>query len=320
MNEPKKISERSRGRWKSILTQLGVDERILDGQHHPCPVNGEGNDRFRFSNYRGKGNFFCACNDGRGDGFKLLECKFGAEFKEAAKMVEDIIGLTDEDEEQARTTEHAMRDLRLIQDAVKRQQDQQVVSIYLHGRGIEAKNQPVGVLRQASLNYGLRRIGITEKQITMVAKVLCPDSTPSTFHLTYLAYADGGVTKATIERSRIVATPAAPMAGGAVRLHPMGSNGVLGVAEGIETALSARILHDMVPVWATLNAHMLEQFVPPPGCTKLLIFGDNDASCTGQAASWALAKKCAIKFKIDAEVHIPLRVGKDWNDVLMRGA
>jgi putative DNA primase/helicase len=104
-----------------------------------------------------------------------------------------------------------------------------------------------------------------------------------------------------------------------VRLHPLGSDGVLGVAEGIETALSARILHN-VPVWATLNAQMLEQFVPPVGCKKLLIFGDNDESCTGQAASWALAKKCAIKFKIKAEVHIPLRSGKDYNDVLLRGA
>jgi putative DNA primase/helicase len=38
---------------------------------------------------------------------------------------------------------------------------------------------------------------------------------------------------------------------------------VLGIAEGIETALSASILFN-VPVWAALTEGLLQEWVPPP--------------------------------------------------------
>jgi len=44
-----------------------------------------------------------------------------------------------------------------------------------------------------------------------------------------------------------------------VQLMPAG--GVLGIAEGIETALSAAVL-DGVPVWAALNTSLLARFEP----------------------------------------------------------
>lgn len=315
MQPKKKIGDQANGRWKSILVSLGVDERILDGNHHPCPVSGEGEDRFRFSNYKGKGNFFCACNDGKSDGFKLLECKFGADFPAAAKMVEEVIGVAEEDATDNRTTEHAIADLQMIQDRVKACRTLDAVTAYLEGRGIEREYHPRGTLRQASVNYGLRKIGITKPMTAMVAKVVTADNQPSTFHLTYLGEDNR---KAQIERDRVVATPSLPMAGGAVRLYPMGSDGVLGVAEGIETAISARVLFGL-PVWATLNAQQMEKFEPPAGCTKVVIFADNDDSFTGQAAAYNLAKKCVLKHKVQAEVKIPLRQG-DYNDVLQRGA
>lgn len=313
MNGNGRVGERAKGRWKSILSQLGVDERLLDGKHHKCPVSGEGDDRFRFSNHNGRGNFFCACNDGRSDGFKLLECKFNCDFAESAKMVESVIGKAEEDRAPKRSSEDAVRDLRMIQSAIGREHG--AVSSYLSSRGIEAKDQPLSVLRQAKVNYGLRAIGIAEKMTAMVAKFVRPDGAPSTFHLTYL---DADNQKASIERSRVVATPVAPMAGGAVRLHPM-VDGVLGVAEGIESALSARALFQ-VNTWATLNATMLAKFEPPEGCRKIVIFADNDDNFTGQAAAYALARRCRMKYNIEVEVRAPLRTGKDYNDVLTRGA
>lgn len=310
-----RVGERAKGRWKSILTQLGVEERLLDGRHHRCPVSGEGDDRFRFSNHNGRGNFFCACNDGRSDGFKLLECKFNCDFAEAATMVEGVIGKAEEDRTPKRSTDDAVRDLRMIQRAVQQTRDTDAVSAYLASRGIEPGDQPLAVLRQARINYGLRKIGITEQMTAMVAKFVRPDGKPSTFHLTYL---DAGHRKAQIERSRVVATPVAPMAGGAVRLYPM-QRGELGVAEGIETALSARALFQ-VNTWATLNATMLAKFEPPEDCRKLTIFADNDDSFTGHAAAYTLARRCRMKYKIEVEVRVPLRVGRDFNDVLTRGA
>jgi putative DNA primase/helicase len=45
----------------------------------------------------------------------------------------------------------------------------------------------------------------------------------------------------------------------------------------------------------------------------LIVFGDNDASGTGQAAAWALAKR-VIAAGIDVEVRIPEQIGADWAD------
>lgn len=312
-----KVTQRARGKWKGVLTQLGVNERILDGKHHPCPRSGEGEDRFRFSNKDGKGNFFCACNDGRSDGFKLLECMFGWEFKEAAERVEELVGDAAEDEEQRRSKEHALRDLRGIQSAVRKTASDASTRAYLASRGIDlsAVYSP-GVLHDADIGYGLKAIGITGLQRAMVAKVVTKDGKPSTYHITYL---DESNRKASHKRNRVVATPVADMAGGAVRLAPF-VDGVLGVAEGIETAYSAMQLFG-IPVWATLNAQQMEKFVPPDGCSELVIFGDKDASFTGQAAAYTLAKRAKLRYGIGKiEVRIPSKIDTDFNDVLREGS
>lgn len=306
------------GRWKSALTALGINERVLDGNHHPCPVSGEGEDRFRFSNKKGKGNFFCACNDGRSDGFKLLECMFGWDFKTAITKIEEIFGETREDDDpnKGRDMEQVLKDLRAIQSKIVTRKADVLTRMHLVGRGIDVDTvyRP-GVLHDALINYGLRKIGVSTPQDAMVAKFVTADNKPSTFHLTYLDRLRGK-----LERSRLVATPARPMGGGAVRLMPMGESGILGVAEGLETAYSAAQLHG-IPVWATLNAVMLEQFEPPEGCKELYVFGDNDASYTGQAAAYSLAKRATMKDKLPTTVLIPPGVDTDWNDVLRnRGA
>ena len=49
----------------------------------------------------------------------------------------------------------------------------------------------------------------------------------------------------------------------------------------------------------------------------MFVFGDNDASSTGQAAAYALAQRLKAK-GIAALVEIPPTVDEDWNDVLLR--
>lgn len=310
-----RITTRMKGRWTSVLPMLGVPAKILDGKHHPCPRSGEGEDRFRFSNKGGKGNFFCACNDGRGDGFKLLNCMFDWDFRTAATNVESVIGESSEDAEDAKKAEHAIRDLRAIQREVVSRRSDEWTRQYLAGRGIDLERvyRP-GVLHDGFINYGLKKIGIQNRMQAMVAKYVTAAGKPSTFHLTYLEQGK----KAKIERDRVVATPVEPMQGGAVRLHPLTAAGILGVAEGIETALSAAQLHGF-PVWATLNAAMLEKFEPPKQAHTVIVFADNDTNYTGQAAAYALAKRLVLKNGIAAEVRMPLRAGDDWNDVLVRG-
>ena len=75
------------------------------------------------------------------------------------------------------------------------------------------------------------------------------------------------------------------LAGAAIRLAPAGE--VLGVAEGLETALAASALSGM-PVWACLSATLLRRFEPPSGVRLLTIWVDKDRSGTGERAAAAL--------------------------------
>ena len=85
---------------------------------------------------------------------------------------------------------------------------------------------------------------------------------------------------------------------------------MLGIAEGIETALSASILFN-VPVWAALTAGLLEEWTPPATVTTVFVFGDNDASSTGQAAAYTLAQRLKAKgLSVFVEIpHRPVRTG-----------
>jgi putative DNA primase/helicase len=112
--------------------------------------------------------------------------------------------------------------------------------------------------------------------------------------------------------------------GCAARLMPLtGEDGVrstaLGIAEGIETALSAALLHTAageppLPVWAALNAGLLARFEPPPGITSLDIFADRDAGEVGLKAAQRLVARLAGR--IACEVHLPAAPHKDFNDQL----
>ena len=78
------------GKWRTILIRLGFTEKELSGKHGPCPIC-EGTDRFRFTDYKNNGDYFCsAC--GAGSGFDLLMKRNGWTFAYAAKEVDIILG------------------------------------------------------------------------------------------------------------------------------------------------------------------------------------------------------------------------------------
>ncbi len=96
---------------------------------------------------------------------------------------------------------------------------------------------------------------------------------------------------------------------GAVRLDPPGP--VLGLAEGVETALSASLLFG-VPCWATLGAERFGRVAVPDGVRKLLLFLDRDRG--GRRAE--LLARQALASRMSIEAHYPATEGDDWNDVL----
>ena len=101
--------------------------------------------------------------------------------------------------------------------------------------------------------------------------------------------------------------------GGAVRLG--GSALRLGLAEGIETALSATALFG-VPCWATLGTERFRRVALPAEVRELLLFLDHDP---GGRRAERLAREAFAHVPL-IQVHVPERAGEDCNDVLRRGA
>ena len=104
------------------------------------------------------------------------------------------------------------------------------------------------------------------------------------------------------------------LAGGVVRLWPDEdvTHG-LGVAEGIETALS--LAHGFQPVWALISAGQLGKFEPLPGIESLTIACDNDP------AGIKAARECAGRwFAAGVEVIVTRQEQNDLNDVAREAA
>ncbi|CAK0742235.1 DNA primase [Azospirillaceae bacterium] len=105
-----------------------------------------------------------------------------------------------------------------------------------------------------------------------------------------------------------------PIGLGAVRLAPAGET--LGLAEGIETALSAQELYRL-PVWAMLGSNLSRADLPEPVRTVVL-FADRGQA--GEQAA-ARARETFLKQRCKVSVCFP-EIGKDFNDELKsrRGA
>ncbi|MBV0934730.1 DUF7146 domain-containing protein [Marinobacterium weihaiense] len=97
-------------------------------------------------------------------------------------------------------------------------------------------------------------------------------------------------------------------------------SGVLGLAEGLETALAV-MQGTGYPVWSCLSASMMPQFVPPAGVHTLIIFVDVDRSGAGQEAAQALRENLReqgirVIFQVPLLKRDPSRKSVDWADQL----
>ena len=100
---------------------------------------------------------------------------------------------------------------------------------------------------------------------------------------------------------------------GSVVLAP--ATETLGLAEGVETALSAMALLD-IPVWAVLGSERLARVIIPTGVNRLLLLPDNDRA--GRLGVIAAAQAHAADGRI-IETLWPPAGFNDWNDVLRAG-
>lgn len=295
-----KTVEAATDRWYGVLCALGFPDESLTGKHGPCPLCG-GKDRFRFDDKDGRGTYYCG-GCGAGNGMQLAMKWTGLNFKECAKRIDELLGHIESKPRQPKRDPAKL--LSKISSTLKPCDGINPVSLYLRKRGLS----PVrGLWWSPEVSY-FEDGKFHSKQNAMVATITAPTGEPLSLHLTYLTK-DG--VKAPVRDVKKVMTPVSPMAGAAVRLFQP-RDGVIGVAEGIETALAAARLFN-VPCWAAVNATLLEQFQPPDGIKSVFVFGDNDANYTGQKAAYALAHKLSMA-GYGVSVKIPDQVGKDFAD------
>lgn len=331
----------ARGRWGEILMALAPQlqpalERV--GRHVPCPVHG-GKDGFRvFKDVEETGGSVCNTCGKFADGFATLMWANGWDFRTTLQAVSDHLGSNgrqvtnmckattearhnpDEDEKLRLSLNRVWCESIALTD-----RDAEPARLYLARRGISIP--PPETLRfHPALSYhdGEKRIGEFPAIIAMVSGA---QGNPVTIHRTYLTH-DGK--KAPVESpKKLMSYPKdRKLIGGAIRLVDPGP--VLAVAEGLETALAVLDGAGLgFPVWCAVNALMLENFVPPAGVSRVVVFADKDRPTEqhpkghGQEAAKRLVQRlweAGIKASaiVPAGEIPPGQKSLDWLDILNR--
>lgn len=319
-----RVKRTAAGQWLRILTDAGISHEQLEKPNRPCPLCG-GRDRFTFFKKEDGGGWFCrGC--GHGDGISLLQQWRHEGFLQTLEYLERTLGLPPIADEKTETPkfkpapnpeiERRKKLEAFWKEAVPLEKlpETNPVKRYLAQRGLvrgrktfseELRSHPL-------LDYWETQVGDAlqhERWPAMVARVTDADGRLVSLHRTYLTQ-EGE--KAPVSAQKKLAASAGE--NGLIRLFPAGKT--LGIAEGIETAIAAMLLFD-VPVWSAVCANGFAKIDRlPEGVEKLMIFGDNDRSFTGQAAAWELARRMRRDFPdLAIEVMIPRQEGYDWQDV-----
>ncbi|CDG94630.1 DUF7146 domain-containing protein [Xenorhabdus bovienii] len=306
-----KTTEAVIGHWPKVFEYYKLPP--VTGNKHfkgKCPICKQ-KGKFRIDDRDGRGTFICTCN--AGDGWALLRLTQGKEFKVLADEIDQLLGLH-RDKVTPKPKVSTVADNR-----------QKIITLYsrmpeLKGTSAEKYLQSRGIYS----NQPIEQIRFCKKQPTYQGdyQAMWALATDSRGQLCYLhrTYLDADrkapldVTKKMMslqEDSYLAHTESV-----AIRMFPVAST--LGIAEGIETALSCKQIYG-VNTWSTMNAGHMAKFLAPRGVKHLIIFADNDWSATGEAAAYACATK-NLKASNDIErVSVRWPDLGDFNDLLQNG-
>lgn len=309
------VADLAKDRWHRLLPELGISPRHLTGRHCACPICG-GRDRFRYDNKEGRGGYICnQC--GGGDGFRLVMKATGMSFAEVAQRIRELVQDIEPDKSKQKREispeqqRRALRNMYLQSEPVQRGDP---VDRYLRSRGVGLDVYPGDLRIIPRLRHPQ---GPPDGFPVMLAVVREPGGLGGQLHRTFLQ--PDGSAKAPVDPARMMMKGETPK-GSAVQLAPPGKR--LGVAEGIETALSAMRMFGL-PVWSVLSAPMMESWEPPAGVEEVYIFSDADPLFAGQYSAYALARRLARKDpktgrQLKVRVEVPTAIGIDWNDILQQ--
>ncbi|HGH5978361.1 TPA: toprim domain-containing protein [Kluyvera georgiana] len=306
-----KTVEAAKGHWAMIFEHYGLPP--ITGKNHfkgKCPLC-DSIGKFRIDNRDGAGTWICTC--GSGDGLKLVTETQGKPFNEICREIDELIGNTFT-RLTVPVTSSASSLRTKVQNKFGKLQPLRGTTgaVYLNARGI------------FSLPLEAIRFNDKQRYAGNVYQSLYALATDDKGELCYLHQTLlDGAKKADIGKSakrqkslqednyldhaRSVA----------IRMFPVAST--LGIAEGIETALSAHQIYN-VNTWATMTANFMKKFRVPAGVKHLIIFADRDEnSATGLAAAYECAH-ANLQSKNDLQrVSVFWPDHDDFNNMLMNG-
>jgi putative DNA primase/helicase len=305
------LSKRCEGRWPSILMALGLlDGKALAHKDTACPICG-GKDRFRFSD-KGKGLWYCHGERLGGDGIKLVMRTKGVDFKQAARLIEGVIGKA-----YRVPPGNGSGGNMKPRDPLKSWREAYpnifgtTVDQYLKGRGIQLTEIEAGSLR---FHPALWHWQAKTKWPCMIACYALADGTAITAHQTFIE--PDGSSKAPLDKARLFAS-CTWVAGGGVWFSAADPEHEFLVAEGIETTLSAMRLYGAAAGCAALSDSGIRQLILPDTVRKVRIFADHDALGQGLAAARDAKARWVADGRTVAVSHAR-EVGQDANDVWLR--
>jgi putative DNA primase/helicase len=292
-------SEAMAGHEQMLLTHYQLPP-ITGGVHYKgeCPLcSGKG--KFRLHMHNGRLSYICVCGSGNLIG---LICEVtGKAFKDVAAEIDRLIGNTFNSKPKPVIVDN-FKEKFLTYSVLRGTQAQ----TYLNNRGIY--EMPKRGIRYAD--------GLNDPQgylSGMVAVASDENNRACYEHRTYLK--DGLKAQVDTQRKikKLIDADISQIPTSVKLFNP---SVCLGIAEGLETALSAHQLYK-VPTWSSLNSGAMKKFRAPTGVKNLYIFADNDSNGTGLAAAFECGNRNILS-KNDVEkviVRWPSKVG-DFNDVL----
>lgn len=320
----------AKGQWPQILDSLGINISFLKNKHGPCPACG-GKDRFRFDD-KNVGAFFCN-NCGAGHGIKLLQLCCGWDYHQTLERVARVLRIRPQSYQynKPRHITDILKNISLNSLPNKESFKSKKVALknvwssskpitfndpvdrYLQSRGMRLSWFPKSLRFHPNLPYYEDGKFLGEFE-AMIALVQDEKNHGVTLHRTYLKNGR----KANVSYPKKLMSPVRKLAttGASIKLfEPI--DGVLAIAEGIETALSI-YMANQIPVWASISAHGMEKIVLPTSVHEVVIAADNDKSGQGQKSSLILAHRLMNEGK-KVKRLLPPKIGQDFNDILLRG-
>lgn len=268
--------EAAKGRWSEIYQYYGIS---LTGKRHfkgECFLCGRENS-LRIDDKTGIGDWICVCDSG--DGFKLLNLVTGKGYGDLMKEVDVIIGNTFTNES------IPVSDVDVYRNKLMSSYKNLPLPGEVNDAGLYLANRGIKSMPEYSVRFGVNLKG----NDALVSIVSDENNIPCYSHVTYIK--DGK--KASVDVPKVMKSmqnDSVLMQARSLAIRMFRAGKTLGIAEGIETALSARDRFG-IPVWSVVNAGFMRKFLAPIGVEKLVIYADNDYSGTGLAAAFDCANK-----------------------------